>query len=69
MPIYEYKCSKCGHLFELIRPLNKGEEKVNCPLCGDTHPQKLFSAFSCGGNKESASDYASSCSSGSSRFS
>ncbi|MGB9700558.1 MAG: FmdB family zinc ribbon protein [Thermodesulfobacteriota bacterium] len=68
MPIYEYKCSKCGHQFELIRPLKMEEEKINCPRCGDAYPEKLISVFSCSANKESSLNTASGCSSGSSRF-
>lgn len=68
MPIYEYKCLKCGHQFELIR-LGKGEEeKVICPLCGYGHVQKLISPFSWAGDKVSINNFSSSCSSGSSRF-
>lgn len=68
MPIYEYKCTKCGHQFELIQPV-KGEEKtVICPLCGDGHTEKLISPFSCAGNKESSPSSSFGCSSNSTRF-
>jgi putative FmdB family regulatory protein len=67
LPIYEYKCSKCGHQFELIRPLKAQEEKIVCPRCGDAYPEKLISVF-CAANKESSLNTASSCSSPSSRF-
>ncbi len=72
MPIYEYKCLKCGHQFELIRLFSTEAEEVICPHCGDAHPQKLISAFSCTGNKEStspsASGSASDCSARAGRF-
>ena len=32
MPIYEYKCRKCGAEFEQL--LKRADEKVNCPECG-----------------------------------
>lgn len=31
MPVYEYKCKKCGHRFEEL--LFHGDEKVLCPEC------------------------------------
>jgi putative FmdB family regulatory protein len=45
MPIYEYKCKKCGHAFEhLARTLSDGAKK--CPKCGAKNPHKEFSTFS-----------------------
>ena len=43
MPIYEYRCNKCGHQDEVLqkvteRPLTK------CPACGKRALQKLMSA-------------------------
>ncbi|MGB3974982.1 MAG: zinc ribbon domain-containing protein [bacterium] len=33
MPLYEYKCSKCDHVFEKLESF--GAEPVNvCPKCG-----------------------------------
>ncbi len=33
MPLYEYKCVKCGHRFEKIESVNASEVK-KCPKCG-----------------------------------
>ena len=33
MPLYEYKCVKCGHRFEKIESVNASETK-KCPKCG-----------------------------------
>jgi len=33
MPIYEYKCSKCGHTFELIQKFSD-DPVSTCPVCG-----------------------------------
>lgn len=46
MPIYEYKCEKCNHLFE--RLVFKGDKKdINCPKCGDSKKvKKLISSGS-----------------------
>jgi putative FmdB family regulatory protein len=40
MPIYEYVCRKCHHEFET---LVRGDEKPNCPKCGDKKLDKLLS--------------------------
>ena len=32
MPIYEYRCKKCGHTFEKIQSFSAPEEK-ECPVC------------------------------------
>lgn len=43
MPIYEYKCSKCGNCFEkLTASTNPGE--VKCEKCGNP-AQKLISSI------------------------
>jgi putative FmdB family regulatory protein len=39
MPIYEYKCQKCGHKFE---KLVFGEEEIKCPECNSRRIEKLF---------------------------
>ena len=33
MPLYEYKCEKCGHRFEKIESLSASVTK-KCPKCG-----------------------------------
>ncbi len=33
MPLYEYKCRKCGHRFEKIESVSASEKK-KCPKCG-----------------------------------
>jgi putative FmdB family regulatory protein len=40
MPIYEYKCRKCGKRFE---ELVKIGETPACPRCLDLRPEQLFS--------------------------
>jgi len=67
MPIYEYRCRKCGEIFEKIQKLNEGEESLMCPYCGEWKPEKILSGFSSLKGSESASACGSSC--GSKRFS
>jgi putative FmdB family regulatory protein len=33
LPIYEYKCGKCGHSFDLIQPMD-AEKVADCEKCG-----------------------------------
>ncbi|HEU4617489.1 MAG TPA: zinc ribbon domain-containing protein [Gammaproteobacteria bacterium] len=41
MPIYDFKCRKCGKTFEDLVRLG---ETPNCPSCGADDPERLFSA-------------------------
>lgn len=44
MPIYEYKCENCQHLFEkLVR--NGRDIPDKCPECGGGALRKAFSTF------------------------
>jgi putative FmdB family regulatory protein len=40
VPLYEYKCRKCGKRFE---ELVKIGETPECPRCHDPRPEQLFS--------------------------
>lgn len=44
MPIYEYKCKKCGHRFEEL--CRHGQKDIPCPVCGGAETCRLISAFS-----------------------
>lgn len=65
MPIYEYRCRKCGMIFEKIQRIGEGGEYLICPHCGAKNPDKILSTFSTKGE-----DSRSSCGTpGSSKFS
>jgi putative FmdB family regulatory protein len=40
MPLYDYKCRKCGHRFEELVRLG---DTPDCPACHACNPEKLFS--------------------------
>jgi putative FmdB family regulatory protein len=44
MPIYEFRCLRCGHVFELLK-LKKGDEEVEmkCPECGHKKLERALS--------------------------
>lgn len=41
MPVYEYRCSECGHRFDLIQPMD-AERVVDCEKCG-AQANRVFS--------------------------
>jgi len=43
MPIYEYRCSVCGHADEHLQKVSDAPLKV-CPACGKSKYQKQLSA-------------------------
>ena len=43
MPIYDYKCSNCGHQVEIIQKISDKPLKI-CPKCGKSCFKKLISA-------------------------
>jgi putative FmdB family regulatory protein len=40
LPLYEYKCVKCGHRFEKIESVGASETK-KCPKCGGKAERQL----------------------------
>jgi putative FmdB family regulatory protein len=40
LPLFEYKCEKCGHLFEKIEKHSASETK-KCPKCGGKASRQL----------------------------
>jgi len=72
MPIYEFKCNKCGKNFEQLIFSSDEEEKLACPSCGERDTCRLMSLFSSGSpnsGKSLSSGLSSSCSSSSGGFS
>ena len=43
MPIYEYRCSGCGHQQEYIQKVNDPQH-TQCPACGKETYSKMLSA-------------------------
>lgn len=41
MPLYEYRCEPCGHLFETL--VRSSSDVPHCPQCGGTELAKQFS--------------------------
>lgn len=49
MPIYEFRCKKCGETFEALRSMGDTGEDLACPTCGTKAPERIFSVFSAAG--------------------
>jgi len=47
MPIYEFKCNRCGNTFEQLVFSSDGEDNFMCPSCGEGDTCRLMSSFSC----------------------
>ncbi|MDH3977837.1 MAG: zinc ribbon domain-containing protein [Gammaproteobacteria bacterium] len=43
MPIYEYACKSCGHVFDVLQKMSADPLK-DCPECGKPELKKLLSA-------------------------
>lgn len=57
MPIYEYRCSACGHQFEQLSR-SSVEAETKCPKCASKDVKKTYSPFAshgggCGAPAES----------------
>jgi len=49
VPIYEFRCNACNHLFEELVPLNTTGDNQKCPACGHVGARRLVSAFAAHG--------------------
>jgi putative FmdB family regulatory protein len=67
MPVYDYKCRKCGKVFEKFLRTLAAADSVQCEKCGSGDVKKLVTccAISSGGKSESSGGSTSSHSCGS----
>jgi putative FmdB family regulatory protein len=49
MPLYEYRCEKCGKRFEKLRRMQDADQGVECPECESEEVERLLSSFATGG--------------------
>ena len=45
MPIYEYKCQKCGHITEQLRSMSTADDATACEECQSKETQRVQSVF------------------------
>ena len=46
MPLYEFRCNKCNHLFERLCRVGSNGKGLACPICGARQLRRLMSVFS-----------------------
>jgi putative FmdB family regulatory protein len=46
MPIYEFECSACRHVFERVMKVGEAFEHLTCPECSAEKPKKLIGSCS-----------------------
>jgi len=56
MPIYDYKCRRCGHCFEaFVRP--RASDAAACPACQSPDLEQLVSGFAVSTEERSKSAF------------
>lgn len=50
MPLYEYRCGKCGNVFEAYRRLSEETGEETCPSCGGSASRLGISRVTAGGS-------------------
>ena len=63
MPIYEYRCKKCGQVSEFLEETGSSTKHV-CQHCGRRAVEQVFSVFSAKVSTGSSSGTSSSCPTG-----
>ncbi|HEX9015174.1 MAG TPA: zinc ribbon domain-containing protein [Chloroflexota bacterium] len=66
VPIYEYRCSRCGETFEKLIRTTSGQVEVRCPSCDAVEVDRQVSLFGFSGGSSSGGSYTASYGSGSS---
>jgi len=46
MPVYEFKCGTCDHLFEVMGSYAEREKAQTCPNCGGIELKHVISVVS-----------------------
>jgi putative FmdB family regulatory protein len=49
MPIYEFRCTECGHVFEELVMRSSDQEDLACPRCQARKVERELSACCVGG--------------------
>lgn len=47
MPVYEFRCGKCGKRYEVSCHWGERESKAVCPKCGSRKAVPVVTSFAC----------------------
>lgn len=47
MPLYDYRCKKCGRRFEIDAHLAERDKLAVCPKCHSKKVEVVISSFTC----------------------
>lgn len=56
MPIFEYRCAQCGHVFEHFWRGAERREELRCPECGAERVEKIVSLCGVSGRSSFGAD-------------
>ncbi len=48
MPLYEYRCQDCAHVFTRLQRVGAGSDGLSCPSCGSGRVERRLSTFASG---------------------
>jgi putative FmdB family regulatory protein len=54
MPLYEYRCQKCGQIFEQMRPMSQADCPTKCPACRSEDVQRKVAVMGRAANSSNA---------------
>ncbi|MEZ4621309.1 MAG: zinc ribbon domain-containing protein [Caldilineaceae bacterium] len=64
MPLFEFKCTECGAIFEQLVRSTRNPQEIICPSCKSNATQKLLSGFAVAGGSTSTGAAAADCAPG-----
>ena len=53
MPLFEYQCRDCGHVFEVFTQRRESLTALKCPACGKMKVERVLSSFAGASSKGS----------------
>lgn len=64
MPLFEFKCTECGAVFEYLVRSSRTSQEIICPACKSKETEKLLSGFAVAGGATGGRSAAADCAPG-----
>jgi putative FmdB family regulatory protein len=61
MPVYEFRCTACGEIFEKMLRFSEADKNPVCPKCASPETKKKISAAALGGSSKNSASSGSGC--------